>query len=98
MTNLSIDDYVLQLLEELNSEDLSAENVDAVIKKIDATAKIATVSIEKQKADAQVMEAENRKLEIETKRGLIVAQITGKVPTSFKDDEVKMLEVRDANK
>ena len=44
------------------------------------------------------MEAENRKLEIETKRGLIVAQITGEVPTSFKDDEVKMLEVRDANK
>lgn len=98
MTNLSIDDYVLQLLEELNSEDLSAENVDAVIKKIDATAKIATVSIEKQKADAQILDAENRRLEIETKRGLIVAQITGDVPASFKDNELKMLEVSDANK
>lgn len=96
MANLTIDDYVLQLLEELNEEEISAENVDTVIKKIDATAKIATVSIEQKKAEAQIMEAENRKLEIETKRGLIVAQITGKVPSSFKCDEVKMIGVTDA--
>lgn len=76
----SINDYVLQAIENLSEGSLSEEDLEKELKKAEAITKLAEVSIKDKEADTKKAEVDNRKTEMFIKVKMMKAQITGEVP------------------
>ena len=82
VTNLTVNDYLLEQLERLNSDDLSPEALEKELKRADAITKLAKTSIESQEADI-------KREELEVKKEIIKVQYNG-------ENGPKLIGTRDA--